>query len=220
MSNLLVVGSYLLADVLGYVHGQVVADYSLVGSGPFEDVLGQVGVPWEQSQEGIGTPIGVKVPSFANQLYHDTDANTYYRSTGLTSADWVAISGGATPASPITEATVNLNVPGYSVFYVVDGLLAPQGAAGSTVQVSTSQEVILALSQEDADAYWNGPASNASGRVYDLSANEGGLRLHWQDPDSTGDFVFRNDPLMHPPGIISLNYAGEVVGEEAGGPGA
>lgn len=43
---------------------------------------------------GDGPPTGSATPSFTGQLYHDTTADTYYRSTGLTSADWVAIGGG------------------------------------------------------------------------------------------------------------------------------
>lgn len=43
---------------------------------------------------GSGDPTGTTTPQFIGQLYHDTTADTYYRSTGLTAADWVAISGG------------------------------------------------------------------------------------------------------------------------------
>ena len=46
-------------------------------------------------QEGAGSPVGVKTPGFIGQLYHDTVADAYYRSTGLTPADWAAIGGGA-----------------------------------------------------------------------------------------------------------------------------
>lgn len=52
-------------------------------------------------QEGAGSPVGVNVPKFIGQLYHDTVADTYYRSTGLTNADWVLI--GAAPAVPFVE---------------------------------------------------------------------------------------------------------------------
>lgn len=44
---------------------------------------------------GAGAP--TIAPQFIGQLYHDTVSDSYYRSTGLTSADWVAIAGGATP---------------------------------------------------------------------------------------------------------------------------
>lgn len=44
--------------------------------------------------EGDGDPTGVTTPTFIGQLYHDTVADTYYRSTGLTVADWVAIGSG------------------------------------------------------------------------------------------------------------------------------
>ena len=44
---------------------------------------------------GSGDPTGVTTPDFSGQLYHDTVADSYYRSTGTTSADWTAISGGA-----------------------------------------------------------------------------------------------------------------------------
>lgn len=42
---------------------------------------------------GAGAPI--ITPGFVGQLYHDTVADTYYRSTGWTSVDWVVISGGS-----------------------------------------------------------------------------------------------------------------------------
>lgn len=45
-------------------------------------------------QSGSGSPVGSNTPDFIGQLYHDTNADTYYRSTGLTSADWSVISGG------------------------------------------------------------------------------------------------------------------------------
>jgi hypothetical protein len=48
-------------------------------------------------ESGAGSPVGVTTPGFLGQLYHDTTADTYYRSTGLTSADWVEISGGVCP---------------------------------------------------------------------------------------------------------------------------
>lgn len=47
------------------------------------------------SLSGSGNPTGVTTPEFSGQLYHDTVADTYYYSTGTTSADWTAISGGA-----------------------------------------------------------------------------------------------------------------------------
>lgn len=46
-------------------------------------------------QEGAGSPVGVNVPKFIGQLYHDTTNDEYWRSTGLTNADWVFIGGGA-----------------------------------------------------------------------------------------------------------------------------
>lgn len=53
---------------------------------------------------GAGDPTGVTTPEFVGQLYHDTGADTYYRSTGLTSADWTVISSGPTN---ITSGLVN-----------------------------------------------------------------------------------------------------------------
>lgn len=44
-----------------------------------------------ESLSGSGDPTNVVTPEFSGQLYHDTVADTYYRSTGITSADWVAI---------------------------------------------------------------------------------------------------------------------------------
>ncbi len=46
-------------------------------------------------QSGSGSPVGTKVPKFVDQLYHDLDADIYWRSTGLTNQDWIIISGGS-----------------------------------------------------------------------------------------------------------------------------
>lgn len=42
-------------------------------------------------KEGAGSPIGVNTPGFIGQLYHDSTADTYYRSTGLTNVDWTLL---------------------------------------------------------------------------------------------------------------------------------
>ena len=46
-------------------------------------------------QTGTGSPVGVATPAFVDQLYIDTTGPNYWRSTGLTSADWTAIAGGS-----------------------------------------------------------------------------------------------------------------------------
>ena len=61
---------------------------------PYCVPLADVGNVSPAGPEGEGAPVGVVIPTFIRQLYHDTTADTYYRSTGLTSADWVAIGGG------------------------------------------------------------------------------------------------------------------------------
>jgi hypothetical protein len=38
---------------------------------------------------GTGSPVGVVVPVFSGQLYEDTLNSIFYKSTGITSADWV-----------------------------------------------------------------------------------------------------------------------------------
>lgn len=45
-------------------------------------------------QEGANSPVGAATPDFIGQLYHETGDDTYWRSTGLTNADWTEISGG------------------------------------------------------------------------------------------------------------------------------
>ncbi len=40
------------------------------------------------SQTGIGSPVGVATPAAVGQLYYDTNSDTFWRATGLTSADW------------------------------------------------------------------------------------------------------------------------------------
>lgn len=52
-------------------------------------------------QSGIGSPVGVKTPGFVGQLYTDTTGPNYWRSTGLTAADWTAI-GGSGVVSPFS----------------------------------------------------------------------------------------------------------------------
>jgi len=47
------------------------------------------------AQEGANSPVGAATPDFVGQLYHETGDDTYWRSTGLTNADWVEISGAA-----------------------------------------------------------------------------------------------------------------------------
>lgn len=41
--------------------------------------------------EAAGSPVGVLVPAFVGTEYLDTTAKIWYKSTGLTSADWVAL---------------------------------------------------------------------------------------------------------------------------------
>ena len=53
---------------------------------------------------GADNPTGLVTPQFIGQLYHNTTDDTYWRSTGLTSADWTAISGGASTALVIPAA--------------------------------------------------------------------------------------------------------------------
>jgi len=70
---------------------------------------------------GSGDPTGVIVPLFINQLYHDTVADAYYRSTGLTSADWTAIGGGGGTALTINAAIIsNINLGLDSVTTSID----------------------------------------------------------------------------------------------------
>jgi len=39
-------------------------------------------------QRGIGSPIGIIIPSYDTQLYIDTENKKIYVATGLTTADW------------------------------------------------------------------------------------------------------------------------------------
>src|ERR1035437_3872753 len=67
------------------------------------------------SQEGVGSPIGVKTPGFIGQLYYDTIANAYYRSTGLTIADWMAITTGGLVWGPNATILTSLSITSSSI---------------------------------------------------------------------------------------------------------
>lgn len=71
---------------------------------------------------GSGDPTGSVTPQFIGQLYHDTTADTYYRSTGLTSADWVAISGGGGPPLMVSVPAGKEQSFGLALFGDVPGL--------------------------------------------------------------------------------------------------
>lgn len=47
-----------------------------------------------QTLSGSGSPVNVNRPDFVGQLYHDLDADTYYRSTGLNRFQWTEMTGG------------------------------------------------------------------------------------------------------------------------------
>lgn len=42
-------------------------------------------------ESGEGSPVGAVTPDFVGQLYDDTTSDSYWRATGLTSADWTEI---------------------------------------------------------------------------------------------------------------------------------
>ena len=52
---------------------------------------------WKEvrGERGFGSPVGVLLPRFVDELYQDASSGNYYRSTGLTVNDWVIISGGS-----------------------------------------------------------------------------------------------------------------------------
>lgn len=61
-------------------------------------------------QEGADSPVGAATPDFIGQLYHETGDDTYWRSTGLTNADWVEISGGGPCENIFTTQALSLDV--------------------------------------------------------------------------------------------------------------
>jgi hypothetical protein len=79
------------ADTYYRSTGETTADWTAIGGScppPYSDCTMLV---------GSGEPTGIATPNFIGQLYHDTDVDGYYRSTGMTSADWTAIGTGAAP---------------------------------------------------------------------------------------------------------------------------
>lgn len=60
------------------------------------EVRTKVAGSWQtqfQNLSGDGTPVGSVIPSATGQYYHDTTDDTYFISTGTTSADWEEIGG-------------------------------------------------------------------------------------------------------------------------------
>lgn len=82
------------------------------------------------SQSGTTDPGGVVTPAFIGQLYHNTTADTYFYSTGLTSADWTAISGGS-PCLLSTIPVGNQNQIGLQMI-AASGPITTVGYSGST----------------------------------------------------------------------------------------
>ena len=72
------------------------------------------------AQSGAGSPVGSATPAFVGQLYHDTTADAYYRSTGLTVGDWTVISSGAwnflTETGPMDFSVGDSTIAGAVVF--------------------------------------------------------------------------------------------------------
>lgn len=62
------------------------------------------------AQSGAGSPVGTATPAFVGQLYHDTVADTYYRSTGLTNADWTAIGAATVGVTFLSTAIGELEI--------------------------------------------------------------------------------------------------------------
>lgn len=65
-------------------------------------------------ESGEGSPVGLVTPDFIGQLYDDTTSDSYWRATGLTSADWAEINpqpastGFVWGPSPETMSSLNL----------------------------------------------------------------------------------------------------------------
>jgi len=162
----------------------LVADGS---SGVNEITADEYGVELPTYDGTPGSPVGVKVPSFANQLYHDTDADTYWRSTGLTSADWVAIAGGAEPTgfdwgpddtvlassgpSGLIDSTGITSISFYSVTSVT-GALNYNGCPFESVQFPKLETVGVAanFSQSPSLSSLGFPVLTSVGTDFDLSS--------------------------------------------------
>ena len=88
------------------------------------------------AQSGAGSPLGSVTPAFIGQLYHDTVADAYYRSTGLTAADWTAIGGGGSVGTFIGATDVQvghgllINSDPASTFFKMDSVVSIDAGTG------------------------------------------------------------------------------------------
>lgn len=119
-------------------------------------------------QVGSGTPVGSVTPSGIGAQYLDSDTDTLYVATGVTSADWAATGGGS---QPFVYATVFLDSGGTALG------TSPSSFHYTVDQVSISYQVGTDLSVVDD----SGKAAivSASGGVFQATA-------YWQSPGTGG----------------------------------
>lgn len=124
-----------------------------------------------QPQSGAGTPIGVVIPAYVGQLYHDTDADSYYRGTGVTTADWSLLGGSAPP--PYSDCTM-------------------LSAAGEPTGVTTPNFVGQLYHDTTADTFYRSTGLTSADWTLIASGTTGGLS--W-GPDQTqiGKLDLAND---------------------------
>src|SRR5947207_9320142 len=104
--------------------------------------------------DGSGSPLGAKIPSFINQLYHDIEGGIYWTSVGLTSLDWVSIGTGLKtginwgPNSTVLDLSNNsfyftdmFDTPIYSSIEL-DVVTIDDGGNGNTLVLSFSNALI------------------------------------------------------------------------------
>jgi hypothetical protein len=126
--------------------------------------------------EGAIDPTGVTTPTFIGQLYHDTTADTYYRATGLTSADWTAIGGAACVALSGAVDPTGVTTPDFvgqlyhdtvaDSYYRSTGLtnadwtaIGVSGVPPATLLVVTAEKIDIQV--DDTDTLFSFPALTA-----------------------------------------------------------
>lgn len=157
---------------------------------------------------GVGNPTVLgTTPDFIGQLFHDTNADSYYRSTGLTSADWTVITGGV----PCNGMVWGPNATTLDSLFQVGAALS---TSETTLTFPTLTSVVGAF---DFDAWATGvsisaPALATIGDILDVSSCPALTTLDLPSLQSVGDSLNAFDCTnLVTVDLHSLTTASDVV---------